>query len=426
MSRNNNNSGSGKKNFFDKKPVLWVFSFFVAFIVWGIVSSTQTTVTERTISNVKVQIEADEAFAEETGLSVFGRNDFTVDVKVSGLSYLVNASSFTAENITVTASVASVASAGYYSLPLTATVNSDYSDDIKVESISASTVSVYFDTALTKTFSLTEEIKEGSNYSIAPGFVRENATVNPDKIEISGPAKEIAKITAVNAVAEINSEISSTEKYQAKIVLIGEGIDESMISIPERDNIYIKVPVSKSGTYAAAVEFTNVPAVYRDTGVTYTITPSDVDITVVSGAIEADFNEDGTVSVGTIDFSQIKNQVNYIKIKNDKLGDETETFTVKIDMSSMDMQWREFPVDISDADIPSNVTVDSESVKSVQVVGPSSSIGSITTQDAYAVPDLSDVDLTVPGTYEVPAKIILRTLTDAWIYNTYTVTITVS
>ena len=93
-------------------------------------------------------------------------------------------------------------------------------------------------------------------------------------------------------------------------------------------------------------------------------------------------------------------------------------------MSSMAKRWLEIPVDVSSVTLPENVTVVSQSVESVQIIGPSASVMNIDKTAAYAVPVLDNTELE-KGTHTIPAKIILRTLTDSWVYGTYTIEIEV-
>ena len=51
-------------------------------------------------------------------------------------------------------------------------------------------------------------------------------------------------------------------------------------------------------------------------------------------------------------------------------------------------------------------------------------MSAIDSSEAYAVPQLDGVKL-VSGENTVPAKIVLRTLTDSWVRGTYTVVIKV-
>ncbi len=82
------------------------------------------------------------------------------------------------------------------------------------------------------------------------------------------------------------------------------------------------------------------------------------------------------------------------------------------------------PVSTENLKLPDNAKVVSESVQSVQIVGPAESVLKIDSSEAYAVPVLDGVELK-SGKNTVPAKIVLRTLTDSWVRGSYTVDIEV-
>lgn len=424
MSRNN--SASQKKNFFlslsENNKFIFVISLIIAIICWVAVSINQTTPTEKVISNVKVQINSLDSLKENYGLTAYGAPEQTVDVTVRGLSYLVNSSNFSADNIVVTASTSSVSAAGTYDLPLSHSINGAQGD-IEIVALSSSSVRVYFDETVTKSFNLVEDIKELSGYSLAEGYIRENPRLSAETVSLTGPAREIGRITAVKAHVELNKAISATESFEAEIVAESDSgpLDMANITVNLEEPVYVTIPVNHTGTYDTAVEFTSMPQYYRTNGVKYTVSPATIEVTVAS---DFHFTDSNKVTVGSIDFSQINNTVNEIELKNSELASSTQTFKVNIDMSSMHKRWLPIPVEPGSASLPENVTVNTASVQSVQIVGPAASVDGIDSSAAYAVPVLDGVELT-SGTHTVPAKVILRTLTDSWVYGSYTVDITV-
>jgi len=387
---------------------------------------SQTTEIERTFKDVPVNINVDESIAKNNGLEMFGNQTFSVDVTVNGFSYVLNDPAFTNENINVTASCSSVTAAGTYDLPVSATV-SGVSGDVEVVKLSSNTVKVSFDERVSKTFALTEEIKELEGYSLKQGFIRENPRLSVDSLTLSGPAKEMGKITALKAVAELDKELTVTTNLEAEIVAESANgtVDLANFTFEITDPVYITIPVSQVGTYETAVDFIGMPQAYRTDGIEYNVYPSQVDLSVQTGVGETVLDESNKLLIGTIDFNKINNVVNRITVVNKDIASDVKQFTVTIDMSSMSKRWLEIPVDVSSVNLPEGVKVLSESVESVQIVGPASSVMGIDQTAAYAVPVLDDIELT-SGKHTVPAKIILRTLTDSWIHGTsYTVEIEV-
>lgn len=429
MNRNNSNGKKEKisfSNLITNNKFVFVLSLLFAVLFWVMVSMSQTTEIERVFTDVKISISIDEnSAAAENNLEMFGNAEYFADVTVKGYSYLVNASDFTNSNINLFASTSSVVTAGTYDLPVSGTLTG-VSGDVQISSVSVKTIKATFDERVTKSFALTEHIEEGENYSLAEGLIRENPRLSLDKIDISGPAKEIAKITSVKAYVKIDKELSVTESFEAEIIAESSNgvVDLSNLNLEISEPVYVSLPICKVGTYETAVDFAGIPQAYRSEGVEYSVYPAKIDVSVQTGANDTQLDDNNKILIGTIDFSKINNTVNRIVVENQNISSDVKNFTVTIDMSSMAKRWLEIPVDVSSVTLPENVTVLSQSVASVQIVGPSQSVMNIDKTAAYAVPVIDETVLT-PGKHTIPAKIILRTLTDSWVHGTYTVEIEV-
>lgn len=428
MSKNNTHQEKKRISFnalMANNKFAFVLSLIIAVVCWTLVSMSQTAEIDRTFNDVPVKVNIDESLAKNNGLEIFGTQSFSVDVTVNGFSYVLNDPSFTNENISVTASCSSVSAAGTYDLPLSASVVG-ISGDAEVVKLSSNTIKVSFDERVSKTFALNEEIVELDGYSLAQGFIRENPRLSVESVVLSGPSKEMAKITSIKAVVELSEELKTTQNLEAEIVAVSANgnIDLSNFTFENTDPVYITIPVAQVGTYETAVDFIGIPQAYRADGVEYSISPSQIDVSVKTGVGETVLDDSNKLLVGTIDFNQINNTVNKIYIKNEDVASDIKNFTVTIDMSSMSKRWLEIPVDYSSVTVPEGVEILSSSVESVQIVGPSSSVMNIDQSAAYAVPVFDDIELE-KGKHTIPAKIVLRTLTDSWIHGTYSIEIEV-
>ena len=428
MSKNNTNSTKKKFSFASlmaDNRIVFLFSLVIAICFWCLVSMSQTTEIERVFQGVKVNIALDESVAKNNGLEIFGNQDYTVDVTVKGLSYIVNDAAFTNENIKVSASCSAVVAAGTYELPLSASI-SGISGEAEVVSISLKSIKVSFDERVTKSFALTEEIKELDGYSLKEGLIRENPRLNVEKINISGPSKDISKITSVKAYVELDKELTVTESFEAEIIAESSAgvVDLENCKIELSEPVYVTIPINKVGKYVTAVDFIGMPQSYREEGIKYSVYPSEIDVSVMTGTGDTQLNESNEILIGTIDFSQINNTANRIVINNEKLSSEVKNFTVTIDMSKMSKRWLEIPVETSSVTIPEGITIVSQTVESVQIVGPSASVMGIDKTAAYAVPVFEASEYST-GKHQIPAKIVLRTLTDSWVHGTYMIEIEV-
>lgn len=435
MSRNN---ATGKKkitfsSLMENNKVVFVFSLIIAIICWCGVSIFQTPTIEKTFNNIKVNISTVENKNEEgettNELEVFGTKDFTVSVTVKGLSYIVNSSSFSAENIVVTASSAAVSTAGTYDLPLSASITGA-PGDIEIVGISENSIKVKFDKKISQTFGLTPEIVELDDYSLAPGCIRENPHLDVSTLEITGPEREMSKITGLKARIEIGGALDENSKVDKEAQIIAESdtgtVDLSDFTFSNDKPIFVRIRVSRLEKVPTAVNFIGKPSGLE---IEYTVDPAEIDSKYIPDlgieSEDSEGNEDGRkFIIGNIDFSTINNSRNRIVIPNKNSTLDRANFIVTINMSSMYKRWLEVPVDVTDAKLPDNITVVSQTIKSVQIIGPESSVKNLSSSAAYAEP-IIDGELT-PGKHTVDARIILRTLTDSWVYGTYKMDIMVA
>jgi hypothetical protein len=409
---------------FDNNWFVLVFSLVIAVILWCGVSMFQTTEVEKQFVNIKVQLNYEGSLPSNKNLQIFGEQEYYVDVTVKGKSYLVNDEDF-ADKISASVSFASVTSAGTYALPVTVTVEEP---DVEVVNYSRSTVSVYIDEMLEKSFAIEDEVRELSGYSLPEGYARENPRLSVESVTLQGPALEISRVAAVKAVIELDKELASTETFTAEVIYVGtsENANLSNVTMKDEEPVYITIPVTYTASYTPVINFTNVPKDLRDAGIEYKITPESVTMTVATGENQVNANEE--IAVGTIDFSEINNERNTFRIPVDEsqftFTDGTKQFVVTVDMTGMHKRWLEISVNTDDLKLPEGATLVTKTIQSVQVIGPAGSVDKIENSEAYAVPVLDDVTLE-KGVNVVPVKVVLRTLTDSWVRGEYTVEIRV-
>lgn len=410
----------------ENNKIVFVFSIIVAILFWFAVSMYQTPETEKVFQDVKVQINFEGSTPYNNGFELYGNTDYYVDVTVKGKSYIVNDSSFS-ENIVATVSLSSVTTAGVYSLPLSIKL-AENTDDAEITNFSSTYIELYFDEPTTKTFDISAEVEEEKGYSLAEGFIRENPRVSVDTVTLTGPSLEINKIVSVKAVVSLSEELSATQTLEAVIVPVGANDKQTFANVKfeSEEPVFVTVPVTFSSEYTPTVTFTGMPQAYKKDGVKYVISPSKVNVTLSSA--DSELIDADEISVGTIDFSQINNIVNFITLSTKDLpytlNDSVSEFVVKVDMSSMEKRWLEVPVEYDKSTLPKGATITTATIESVQIIGPKDSVMKIDGSAAYAVPVLDGIKLK-KGENTVPAKILLRTLTDSWVRGEYTITIVV-
>ena len=424
MRRTDAAGGKASRSVMDNNKFVFVLSLLIAVVCWVAVSMVNTQEVERRVSGVKVQlIQADEVL-ENYGLSIFDQTEFTVDVTLKGYSYLLR--DITPDDIELTASCASVAAAGTYDLPVTSSLSGTVNPNVKITKLSSGSVKVYFDKEVSKTFTVTEDIVEKEGYAIAEGYERENPILSAESVTVSGASRDVSRIVAVRARAELNKTLNSTERLEAELILESDSgvLDITDFTVQPDGPFYITIPVNHTGTYDAVVDFANLPQDYKTSGFPYTVTPATVDVTSMTSVDTAQLRAH-QISVGTVDFADIEpGKVNHIPLTFDS-GSGAVEYEVEIDASDFVSRTLSIPVDTSNVTLPGNVRVTSAEVAEVTVAGPADSVEALERTSVYAVPATDGLSALAVGQHSVAARFVFRTATDCWVCGKYTVDVAV-
>ncbi len=267
MSKSNRLSGLLHKLFHNNRFVA-VFSTVTALIMWLVISISENPQRTTTISGVPLNINTQGTIISTLGMEIVSGHIETVDVAVSGPSYIV--SSLKSSDINVSASLSDVTGAGTYELKLRA-VRGSSKTGYDIVGVSPDKVTVTFDVVDTKSFEI-EPVALGA--SASEGLIAEPVVSNPanSSITVSGPRTVMSRIAKVTAEAEFNEVLSKkTEKtaelkfYDEKGDLISEE-DINMLDLPFNSmDIAVQIfkektlPVvmnSKSSTAALAIPHT--------------------------------------------------------------------------------------------------------------------------------------------------------------------------
>lgn len=309
-----------RKLFWDDRFVI-AFSFVIALFFWAAVCVSFSPNTTNTIKDVPIVIDTENSVPSKCGLHVFGDENFTVDIKVSGSRYVVGENLLTKDDFSVTAITSSVTTAGTHSLQLR--VSKVHEDaDFVIDEISENFISVYFDTPTSKEIPITVEFDNNineDNYFVEDGYLTDdNYIIDNNTVVVSGPALEIAQLDSVVADLQIpESDVLSTVKtYSASLTAYGKNKTPlKYVKINGEENAVkdITVPIYKKSNYPLKVNFTNVPSSYVG-NIDYSISPQSLSVAVLQNG--AQINE---IVLGTIDFSKISSGSNTFKFNVDDL-----------------------------------------------------------------------------------------------------------
>lgn len=364
-------------------------SVFLAVVFWMVITLSENPQREVTISGLPVTIATANTVVEELGLDVIGNVDSSVSVVVSGPTYIV--SSLTSSDLYVTANLSEVNAAGTYEIPLVAN-KVGTKTGYNVVSVVPEKISLTFDYINEEEFPV-EAVANGA--SAVEGLIADTPVVTNSEdstITVRGPRSYIERISAIRAVADVNEVLSQTTSYDAKIVAVdenGEIMDDTLFTF-SATTVKISVPIYKQKTVKLVASFTNAPAGFAETPISYTLSETEVDVMGTPETIDA-LTE---IRLAPINFYEISDEKSSFDValslpNGIRVMDNIEAVTVKIDTS--DYMQRTFNItDCRAVNLEDGLSVGQiSSVRNVKVFGPKSVMRKLSASDLYAEVDLS-------------------------------------
>lgn len=416
-----------KNLIYDNRFVL-VLSVVAAIIIWMVVAIQASPEDDRVIKDVPVKIEISNTVSN-LGLQMFGNTEFTVDVKVHGKRYEVAESVLTKDDITVVAKTNYVDSTGSQTLKLEVSPTDPEKANYEILSMSQDTVNVYFDYYKEGEYTLSPDIiydYDGSSY-VADGFTDDTPVLSANTVKLSGPATEMNKIQKVVARVTLKKPLSATATLETEILPLSEyGGKLQYITVNDGiADITMTLFVYQQAELPTTVTFKNAPASYVSSPPEFKCSPAKVKV-LMDAATLSSLNE---LSVADIDFYQLKAGENKITVDLTKLtgvkkvigGDNMLTVTINM-KGVTDKTSVVEAANISFINVPDGykAVVTQSEIKSVEVVGPKSSLDKITAEQLFAEVDLSNVDPSAThGT--ALARAYVKGSMNCWVHNRYKV-----
>lgn len=397
-------------------------SIIAAFVLWLVITINQKPDMDRTFSKLNVTINLENTLAATNEMSIIGdisKQEFTVVVR--GPSYLV--SSLTASDMNLYASAATVDEPGEYDLAVSA--SSGITSDYEIISITPSTVKVTFDYIETKEFSI---VPMAVGAMAQEGLIAENGVVSgteSDTITVKGPRSVINRIETVTAVAEVNKTLSSSDTFDAKIILYdekGNKIDKENL-IFSTQNVKVTVPISKKKVVPVKVEYSNLPSGFNTASIVASVDYASVTVIGTPSTVE----KISSVSLSPIDITAVSLNSSSFDVsaklpEGVKLLDSIDHFTVKVDTTG----YIEKTVTVSSVKytgLESGLkTNGGSSIKNVKICGPKYVLDKLDINNIYAEINLSDKKT---GEHTVTAVIKFKGYNNIWAVGTYSTTVTI-
>jgi hypothetical protein len=433
MSKNKKSSIEG---LFYNNKFLMVFSIIVAVLLWANVKINYSADTTRTISDLKISLANTVSQAEDIEV-FFGSEELLAEVEVSGKAYNINQHALTKDDIIVEATGSYVDTAGYKVLTLTAKIaDTSAAGDVNITKITPSSITVYFDRKTTGTFNVEAKLENDMDSLVSDEFTVGQPVPSMSTVEVTGPATILNKLTKVYFKAQIdesNLPLTATKEVAAEIAYQLDRASDSKYltcnSINDESNpATVTIPLYVSKEVGTSVKFVNQPVSYSEEMPKFMVYPSKVNVLYNTKDEEIE-----TLYVGTVDFSNVSNKVNYFEFPVDeKLGvnivDKTiSEFTVSIDMSSMSsVTFNKTPskIVLLNQDENYNYIIDFEKseLNAITAIGPRESLDKITNEDIQVEINVSSLNLEGSEEQLVEVSnisIASDKIDDCWIYGKY-------
>lgn len=374
---------------------LMLFSVFLAFVIWIIMSLTVFPETTITLRDVPIDFSLDGSYADVAGISVMKTSVDSVNLVISGERYLIG--DYTADDVHVGINVDAVRATGSYELSLI--VTSANGDTIEVVQIEPSTVKVDFDYMVTKTYSVEDGtlVADVSNLTAADGYIidEDEVLISPSTIELYGPQDYIGQITSVAVKIDNAATIQSTMTSNLNSVVFysGNEVFESEDVTADNESFEVTVPVYLLKSLDLGITLTSSVDSFDLTSIAYNISPSSISVRSQNAnvssieSINLDYISVNDITVGSVFNITIDESSYYENISG------IDTATVTFDLEG----YTEKVVTISNSQIyivnstdDKTVTVEQAQIQNVTLVGPADVLEQISSSDVIAEIDMLD------------------------------------
>lgn len=404
---------------------LLVLSLILSFVIWFFINANSQTESNVTISNIPIKIELTQD-AVEDGLKVFGADDTTASVEVSGNRITVG--SLSASDIEIVALQSnSIIAPGSYNLELSAKkvgVKTNYNF---VSNVTPSNITVFVDRLKEKSFDISDDLV----YKVDEGYYA-NSSFSETKVTVSGPETEVLAIDQVVVQGTLEGAKGTTKTDKFDLVFLDKDGNELNISMCETDVDIIEVSLTPLPILEVdlALDIVDAPKNFP----AISMNPRTIKIAAEQAVLDS--IEDNTIVIGTLDFSTLYNSKNTLTYdiilpngcKN--LSDTTNT-SVTVDLSVCDKT--SLTVDnfkSNNVDLTKYNVVFNSSGLDVSVCGPVELIKNINSAGIIATVDFSDkladfdkdtISLELPISFT-----FTKEYSNCWVYGDYTVSVSVT
>lgn len=393
--------------------MLKIFSVLLAVILWIILSITMFPTIYTTVYDVPVKLDISGTFADENGLSVVNFDEeTTVDVKLSGMRYEIG--NYSADDLVASVEVKDVYSDGTYDLAIS--VKSAHGDDFNIVKVTPSTCKVKFDYNKSQEFPVEVEY---TGISADEGYVLKTPICEPETITVSGPENEISKINRAVILVK-GDKLKLKETYSTddtEIVLYsndGDVIDSSEFEF-SNESFKVTFPVVMSKTVPFSINVKQAGDRFDSSSLKFIFDPETINVQSTK-----DISLVERIDVGSVNLNEISLDSEFefeVTLENEMINASgVDKVTAKLD--STGLVSKTFTIDRSNIRIlnkPANksITINTEKIKDVTLVGPEEIMSKLTNIDIIAEYSMQSHSIE-NGNVEVQADIYALGYDDVW------------
>lgn len=406
------------KLFYNDKFVM-IFSVFVAFVMWIVVSTTSQESTIFTITDIPVTLPE-----LSNDLKFFATDDLKAEVKISGNAIVV--ASVTNSDIYITASDTSkITEPGVYTLnliPKKSGLKTDYNFE---STVSPSKISVYVDRYAEREISITDKIVVSS---VDPSSYASTTILSQQTVKITGAESVVNSIVEADAEYTFDSTLSKTTTVNAPLVFYdssGNQVTSEYITT-DISSVDATVPVLKLKTVDITPNIINMPDYLDFDTSRIKVSPSNIDIAAPDDMI----NTIESISTSEIDFSKINlknNKVTTTLVMPSGCKNLNQILSVDVEFDMTGMSSKVMTIDkftVINEGPDRKPTVSTKSLD-ITLIGPKEQIDTITSANITAVIDMQQKTSFV-GFVEMPITININSkFSGCWVYGSYTADVNV-
>lgn len=393
-----------------------LLSILLAVLIWMYIRDVENPTQEGTYYGIEIQISG-ERVLEERGLTVASISQKTVNVTVNAP---ISVHNDLRGNITATVDVSQCTEPGEYQLTCTPKLPSNIDTTGAYFPDSAQVVTVVIDNLATETKTL--ELKlEGS---VADGYQAGTPVFDPETVELSGTAEQLAQVSRAVVILEADG-LKQSYSGRLPITLLDENdepITDTNISMSE-ETAYLTLPVGVMKEVPLTVSFIPGGGATGDGDVEVDIQPKTINVIGTEEAV-AGLTE---ISLGSIDLSTVLDtSVITMPIRLSSALDNASGITeAQVTVTIKGLSTRSLDVsNIEITNVPDGYTVEKVTqTRTIVIRGSESALEQVDPGQVWIVADMSKI--TATGTNSVPVTVYLNASDEVGVVGEYKIVVNI-